>query len=63
MVSPMDMLGPRVVSGILRKVDGTLVVVVESKFLLLDPQLSDEVFIEITSLPPSTTAIYSVVVV
>ena len=38
----MDVLGPRVVGDILRKVDDTLVVTVESEFLFPNSQLSNE---------------------
>ena len=38
----MDVFGSRVVGGILRKVDVTLIITVESEFLLMNSQLSDE---------------------
>ena len=42
-VSSLDVLGPRVVGHVLRKVDGTLTVTVKPEFLLSDSQLSEEV--------------------
>ena len=42
-ISPQDVIGPRMVGRILRKVDNTLTVVVESECILLNTQLSDEV--------------------
>ena len=42
MMPPLDVLGPRVVGGVIRKVYGTLVITVESEFLLSNSQLSDE---------------------
>ena len=42
MVSTLDMLGPRMVGGLLRKVDGTLVIVVELEFVLPNSQLSNK---------------------
>ena len=42
MVPLLDMLGPRVVGDILRKVDGTLVITMESEFVLPNSQLSNE---------------------
>ena len=42
MVSSLNVLGPQVVGGILRKVDGTLVIAVESEFLLPNSQFFDE---------------------
>ena len=41
-VSPLDVFHPRMIGGILRKVDGTFVFALESKFFLPNPQLSDE---------------------
>ena len=43
MIYPVDVLGPRVVCRVRCKVDGTLTIAVESKLLLLNSQLSDEV--------------------
>ena len=42
-VSPLDVLGLGVVGCILCKVDGALNIVVESEFILSNPQLYDEV--------------------
>ena len=37
------MLGPQVVGRVLRKLDGTLTIAMETEFILLNSQLSDEV--------------------
>ena len=42
MISPLDVFGPRVVGSIFRKVNDTLVIAMELKFLLLNSQLYDE---------------------
>ena len=42
MIPPLDVFGPRVVGGIFRKVDGTLVIAVKLEFILPNSQLSDE---------------------
>ena len=44
MVPPLDVFGPQVVGSIFRKVDGTLIIVVESEFLLPNSQLSNKLF-------------------
>ena len=43
MISPLDMLRPELVGHVLRKVDGTLTVAIESVLFLLDTELTDEV--------------------
>ena len=42
-IPPLDMLRPGVVGHVLRKVDDTLIVAIETVFLLPDTELTDEV--------------------
>ena len=42
MISPLDVLGLRVVGGIFRKMNGIVIFALELEFLLPNPQLSDK---------------------
>ena len=63
MISPLDVLGHGVVGYILRKVDGTMTIVVKPRSSCEIPSSRTKSFIQITFLSASTTAMYSVPVV